>query len=102
MQATHRRSVTMKPSLLGCAKDVRIDVQKQCVVLLFPNREAVNFSLKIPDLRCAGQSPTYTYKAWIWCAYINALHTAKVQLGYERNQRLFRKIWRKIKDSGRG
>lgn len=96
MQATYKRSVSMKPSMTGRAREVQIDIQKQHVILLFPNQPAVNFSLEIPDLRCAGQSPTYTYKAWVWCAYINALHAAKVQLGFERNRRLFRKIWRRI------
>lgn len=87
MQPTRKRSVT------NCLKGIHIDIQKQRVILLFPNQPSVIFSLEVPDLRCAQQSPTYTYKAWIWCAYINALHAAKVQLDYERNQRLFRKIW---------
>ena len=81
--------------------DAQIDIQESQVVVLFPNRPAVNFSLDIPDLRCAGYSPTYTYKAWLWCAYINALHAAQIKLGYERNQKLFRKIWRRIKSSRR-
>jgi len=81
--------------------DVQIDIQARQVMILFPNRPAVNFSLDIPDLRCAGFSPTYTYKAWMWCAYINALHAAKVQLGFERNQKLFQKVWRKIKSPQR-
>ena len=82
--------------------DAQIDIQERQVVLLFPNQPAVNFSLSIPDLRCAGFSPTYTYKAWVWCAYINALHAAKMKLGYERNQKLFQKIWRKVRGSRRG
>ena len=90
---------TRKPRVTNYLKDVHIDIQKQRVILLFPNQPAVNFSLEIPDLRCAGQSPTYTYKAWIWCAYINALHAASIQLGFERNQRLFRKIWKLIQSS---
>jgi hypothetical protein len=53
--------------------DAQIDIQERQVVILFPDQPAVNFSLDIPDLRCAGYSPTYTYKAWMWCAYINAL-----------------------------
>ncbi len=76
---------------------VQIDIQESQVVLRFPNHPAVNFSLDIPDIRCAGYSPTYTYKAWLWCAYVNALHAAEVKLGYDRNHELFRKIWRKIK-----
>ena len=76
---------------------VQIDIQESQVVLWFPNQPAVHFSLDIPDLRCAGYSPTYTYKAWLWCAYVNALHAAEVKLGYDRNHALFRKIWRKIK-----
>lgn len=99
MQATNKRSVSMKPGVTGRTQDVQIDIQKQRVVLLFPNQPAVNFSLEVSDLRCAGQSPTYTYKAWVWCAYINALHTVGIRLGYERNQRLFRKIWRRIQNS---
>jgi hypothetical protein len=79
--------------------DAQIDIQESQVVVLFPNRPAVNFSLNIPDLRCAGYSPTYTYKAWLWCAYINALHAAQIKLGYESNQVLFRQVWRKIKGS---
>jgi len=74
-------------------------MQGRQVVLLFPNQPAVHFSLDIPDLRCAGYSPTYTYKAWM---YINALHAAEVKLGFERNHKLFRKIWRKIRSSRRG
>ena len=77
--------------------DAQIDIQGRQVVLLFPNEPAVHFSLDIPDLRCAGYSPTYTYKAWMWCAYINAIHAAELKLGFERNHKLFRKIWRKIK-----
>ncbi len=99
MQAISKHSVSMKPKVTGRARDVQVDIQKQCVVLLFPNQPAVNFSLEVPDLRCAGQSPTYTYKAWVWCAYINALHAAAIQLGFERNQRLFRKIWKRIQSS---
>ncbi len=79
------------------SSDARINIQERQVVLLFPNRPAVHFSLDIPDLRCAGYSPSYTYKAWMWCAYINALHAAAIQLGFDRNQKLFRKIWRRIK-----
>jgi len=81
--------------------DAQIDIQERQVVIQFPNQPVVNFSLDIPDLRCAGRSPTYTYKAWMWCAYVNALHAAKIQLGYERNHKLFRKTWRKIKSSRR-
>ena len=77
--------------------DAQIEIQERQVVLLFPNRPAVHFSLDIPDLRCAGYSPTYTYKAWMWCAYINALHAAAIQLGFERNHKLFQKIWSRIK-----
>ena len=80
----------------------RIEIQARQVVILFPNRPAINFSLDIPDLRCAGYSPTYTYKAWMWCAYISALHAAQVQLGFERNQKLFQKVWRKIRSSRKG
>ncbi len=87
----------MNQTVLHSPTDAQIDIQERQVVLLFPNRPAVHFSLEIPDLRCAGFSPTYTYKAWMWCAYVNALHTAKIQLGYERNTKLFRKIWRRIK-----
>lgn len=101
MQAINKRSVSMKPSLTGRAQDVQVDIQKQCVALLFPNQPAVNFSLEVPDLRCAGQSPTYTYKAWVWCAYINALHAAAIQLGFERNRKLFRKIWKRIQSSSK-
>jgi hypothetical protein len=92
-----RMKQTVSPSL----SEVQIDIQAGQVVLRFPDRPAVNFSLKIPDLRCAGYAPTYTYKAWMWCAYVNALHAAKIQLGYERNQKLFRKIWRRISSSRR-
>jgi hypothetical protein len=83
-------------------KDAHVEIQERQVVLVFPNRPAVNFSLDIPDLRCAGYSPAYTYKAWMWCAYVNALHAAQIQLGYERNHELFRHVWRKIKSSRRG
>jgi len=79
------------------SSDAGINIQERQVVILFPNQPAVHFSLDIPDLRCAGRSPTYTYKAWMWCAYINALHAAAIQLGFERNHKLFRKIWRRIK-----
>jgi hypothetical protein len=82
--------------------DAQIYIQERQVVILFPNRPAINFSLDIPDLRCAGYFPTYTYKAWMWCAYINALHAAAIQLGFERNHKLFRKIWTKIRSSRRG
>lgn len=98
MQTTLKRSTSMKPMATDCLKDVHIDIQKQHVVLLFPNQPSVNFSIKMPDLRCAGWSPAYTYKAWVWCMYINALHKAKIQLGFERNRRLFRKIWVQIKN----
>ena len=84
------------------SSDARINIQERQVVLLFPNRPAVHFSLDIPDLRCAGYSPSYTYKAWMWCAYINALHAAAIQLGFEYNHKLFRKIWTKIRSSRRG
>ena len=77
----------------------QIDIQDKQVVLLFPNQTTVNFSLSVPDLRCAGLSPTYTYKGWLWCAYINAVHTAGIQLGQERSLALFRKIWRGVKNS---
>ena len=60
--------------------DAQIDIQGRQVAILFPNQPAIHFSLDIPDLRCAGHSPTYTYKAWMWCAYINALHAAAIQL----------------------
>ena len=99
MQRTNRGSVNMKPTVAPISRDPQVDVQKQRVVLLFPNQPAIHFSLEIPDLRCAGRSPTYTYKAWLWCAYINALHAARIQLGFERNQRLFRKIWKGIHSS---
>lgn len=79
--------------------DAEIAIQKRQVVIRFPNRPAVEFSLDIPDLRCAGYSPTYTYKAWVWCAYVNALHAAQIKIGYEGNQVLFRQVWRKIKGS---
>ena len=87
----------MNQTLSHSPTDAQIDIQARQVVILFPNRPAVNFSLDIPDLRCAGYSPTYTYKAWMWCAYINALHAAAIQLGFERNHKLFRKIWKRIK-----
>ena len=96
MQTTRKRSVT------NSLKDVHIDIQKQRVAMLFPNQPAVHFSLEVPDLRCAGHSPTYTYKAWMWCAYVNALHAARIRLGYERNRRLFQKVWKKIKSSRKG
>ena len=95
MQTTRKSSVTRY------VKDVQIDIQKQRVILLFANQPAVNFSLEVPDLRCAGRSPTYTYKAWVWCAYINALHAAAIQLGFERNRKLFRKIWKRIQSSSK-
>ena len=82
--------------------DAQIDIQARQVVILFPNGPAINFSLDIPDLRCAGYFPTYTYKAWMWCAYINALHAAQVQLGFECNQKLFQKVWRKIRSARKG
>jgi len=91
----------MNQTVTHSPTDAQIDIQERQVVLLFPNRPEVNFSLDIPDLRCAGYSPTYTYKAWLWCAYINALHVAQIKLGYERNQKLFRKIWRRIKSPRR-
>jgi len=89
----------MKQMTSHAQSGARFDIQDQQVVILFPNHPAVNFSLNIPDIRCAGYSPTYTYKAWLWCAYINALHAAKIKLGYERNQKLFRRIWRGVKKS---
>jgi len=89
----------MNQTVTHSPTDAQIDIQESQVVILFPNRPAVNFSLDIPDLRCAGYSPTYTYKAWLWCAYINALHTAQIKLGFESNQKLFRKIWKRIKRS---
>ncbi len=92
----------MSQTVFQSPKDARIDIQERQVVLLFPNGPAVHFSLDIPDLRCAGYSPTYTYKAWMWCAYINALHAAAIQLGFEHNHKLFRKIWMKIRSSRRG
>jgi len=89
----------MKPTIPFPLKDVQIEIHAREVMLLFPNRPTVNFSLDIPDLRCAAYSPTYTYKAWIWCAYINALHATKIQLGYESNHRLFQRVWRRIENS---
>lgn len=91
----------MKQTIAHSPAKPEVDIQQKQVVLQFPNGPTVNFSLNIPDLRCAGFSPTYTYKAWVWCAYINALHAARMQLGYKRNQELFQEIWRKIKSSGR-
>jgi hypothetical protein len=82
--------------------DAQIDIQERQVVLLFPNQSTVHFSLDIPDLRCAGHSPTYTYRAWMWCMYVNALHAAQIQLEDGHNHKLFRKIWRKIISSGGG
>jgi hypothetical protein len=79
--------------------DAQIDIQARQVVLRFPSGPAVHFSLDIPDLRCAGYSPTYTYKAWMWCAYINALQAAHIQLGYELNQELFQKIWVRVEET---
>jgi len=92
----------MNQTITHSPTDAQIDIQERQVVIQFPNQPAVNFSLDIPDLRCAGFSPTYTYKAWLWCAYVNALHSAEVQLGYERNHELFQKIWRKVKKSSKG
>lgn len=89
----------MKPPIPFPLKDVQIEIHARDVRLLIPNQPVVNFSLDIPDLRCAGRSPTYTYKAWIWCAYISALHATQIQLGYERNHRLFQKVWRRIKSA---
>ena len=91
----------MNRTVIHSPTDAQIEIQERQVVLLFPNRPAVNFSLNIPDLRCAGYSPTYTYKAWLWCAYVNTLHAAQIKLGYEHNQKLFQKIWKKVKKSGR-
>ena len=87
----------MNQTVTHSPTDAQIDIQERQVVLLFPNQPAVHFSLDIPDLRCAGYSPAYTYKAWMWCAYINALHAAQIKLGFERNHKLFRKIWKRIK-----
>jgi hypothetical protein len=84
------------------SKNAQIDIQKREVVMRFPNRPTVKFSLDIPDLRCAGRSPTYTYKAWVWCAYVNALHAAQIKLGFERNHVLFRQVWKKIKRARKG
>ena len=92
----------MNQTVTHSPTDAQIDIQERQVVILFPNRPTINFSLDIPDLRCAGYSPTYTYKGWMWCAYINALHAAAIQLGFESNHKLFRKIWRRIRSSRRG
>ena len=89
----------MKRIITHSPTGAQIEIQDRQVVLLFTNQTTVNFSLSVPDLRCAGFSPTYTYKAWLWCAYINALHSAEIQLGYERNQKLFQKIWRGVEKS---
>ena len=91
----------MNQTITHSPTDAQMDIQERQVVILFPNQPAVNFSLDIPDLRCAGYSPTYTYKAWLWCAYVNALHAAQIKLGYERNHELFQEIWKGIKNSRR-
>lgn len=92
----------MKRQVIHSLKGIQIKIQASQAVLSFPNQPAVHFSLEVPDLRCAGHSPTYTYKAWMWCAYVNALHTARIRLGYERNRRLFQKVWKRIKSSRKG
>ena len=91
----------MNQTVTHSSTDAQIDIQERQVVIQFPNQPAVNFSLDIPDLRCAGQAPTYTYKAWLWCAYVNTLHAAQIKLGYERNHELFQEIWMGIKSSRR-
>src|SRR5262245_57929933 len=92
----------VKSTITRSSTNAQIDIQKREVVMRFPNRPAVKFSLDIPDLRCAGRSPTYTYKAWVWCAYVNALHTSQIKLGFERNHQLFRQVWKKIKRARKG
>jgi hypothetical protein len=87
----------MNQTVTHSPTDAQIDIQGRQVVLLFPDQPAVHFSLDLPDIRCAGYSPTYTYKAWMWCVYVNALHAAQIKMGYERNHKLFRKIWKRIK-----
>lgn len=91
--------MSMDQTITHSSTSAQIEIQKREVVMRFPNRPAVKFSLDIPDLRCAGYSPTYTYKAWVWCAYVNALHASQIKLGFERNQALFRQVWKKIKRS---
>lgn len=92
----------MKRNVIHSLKEVQIKIQAGQVVLSFPDQPVVQFSLAVPDLRCAGHSPTYTNKAWMWCAYVNALHKARIRLGFERNRRLFQKVWKKIKSSRKG
>lgn len=92
----------MKRQMIHSLKGIQIKIEARQVVLSFPNQPAVHFSLEVPDLRCAGRSPAYTYKAWMWCAYLNALHAARIRLGYERNRRLFQKVWKRIKSSRKG
>ncbi len=76
----------------------QIDIQESQVVLLFPNQPGLVFSREVSDIRCAGFSPTYTRKAWLWCAYRDALQTEEVELSEEVHWELFQEIWRGVEE----
>lgn len=89
----------MKGSPILSAAGVQIDIEDREVVIGFPNRPAVRISLDVADIHCAGYSPTYTRKGWLWCAYNNALMAEEIEMGEEHSLELFHEVWRTIKNS---
>ena len=75
---------------------VQIDIPEKQAMILFPNHPAVCFSWEVPDIYCAGYSPTITPKGWLWCAYNNALTTGEIELEEETSLVLFRLVWSKV------
>jgi len=82
----------MNQTITHSSTEAQIDIHEKQVVILFPNRPVVIFSLDIPDIRCAGYLPTYTRMGWLWCAYNSALFTEGIELEEGCNLNLFQEI----------
>lgn len=79
----------------------QIDILDHGVVIRLPNHPPIHVSLDIPNIRCAGYSPTYTRKGWLWCAYSNALMVGEMELGEKPSLELFHELWMRVDPSGR-
>jgi len=71
----------------------QIVVQNVDIVIRFPDQKEITVSSLIPDLRCAGYSPTYTRKGWIWCAYNNLLINEEIEMSEEQCFEFFQEMW---------
>ncbi len=81
--------------------DIQIAMQEQDVAVLFPDHPGVRFSLRIPDIHCAGCVLTITPKGWLWCAFNNALTIEGIELGEGANLELFERVWLEVEKSMR-